>query len=162
MVDFKISFSIIGKIFAYIYDFFTYKKIWNVRILFEEDFSSGEGWHTFILLCINNTSYNIKIKKLYLKDDKGILELGESKIDNRGYSNIEYGFQEKVNINLFPSDTQQREFLVTHMGDYKNQKRIAARYKGGKTYLFLNYEILDIKKSFFVSDVRTIKVVLPF
>ena len=64
MADFKFTIPIVGKIIAYIYDFCTYKKTFNIRLLFENE-KIIDGYYFWNLRIINNMSYDIKITKIY-------------------------------------------------------------------------------------------------
>ena len=64
---------IVGKIIAYIYDFCTYKKTFNIGLLFENK-NIMDGYYFWNLKIINNMSYDIRITKIYTKIGNLLIE----------------------------------------------------------------------------------------
>ena len=170
MADIKFTIPIIGKILGYIYDFCTYKRKWNLRLFFEEQkLDNSDKFHYFCLRCVNNTTDNIRITKLYVKESylevahhflkDGILEVE--------YKNVGKEILQRNNLNLntdtdlTPLDTDEKRFFINGRSERKNEMRIKARFKEKKTKIFIEYEIRDIQKSLFFSNVRLVKVVIP-
>ena len=179
MEDFNFKIPFIGAIINYIYDFCTYKKKWNLRLFFEKHKVKNDI-HYFSIRCINKTSNNIKITKIYIKEpkEKALLKIGYYTTDNtRGptlwkveYEDIAQGilYDKYTNTSLSPTDTKEYRNYMIH--DYENGIRnneatIKIEFQGVKTELYVEYEIKDIKLlfflKFFLSTIRIVKVIIP-
>lgn len=177
MTDFDFKIPFLGAIINYIYDFCTYRRNWTMRLHFER-YRLEDNTHYFSIRCINQTSYNIKLTKIYIKDTKkkATLKVGQRSYNNSGiaqldYINIEHNLlnDEYTNINLSHKDTDEiRDYMEydTNLKIRNNEARIEVSFSGEKTELFIEYEIKDIISSFLMNiigfgNLRQIKVVIP-
>ena len=161
MPDFKFTIPIVGKIVAYIYDFCTYKKIFNIRLLFE-DANIKDNYYFFNLRIINNMSYNIKITKIYTKTGCFLLENNlNEKFNDDGLKIYEYLNQLQKTIELECKDTEENHFILGVGGSSKNKDTINIKYKDKQTKIYIEYEIKDIIKSLFISKYRIKSFVIP-
>jgi hypothetical protein len=155
-MEFKFTIPIIGKIIAYIYDFCTYKRKWQVRIMFQNKYQLSSNKYSFDLKFINKTSYNIKIIKIFVSN--GILYFPYT--NNR--MQTVYSKENYKTIELKPYDTDEQHFNLNGAYDFKNTDIIKdVNYQGLKTKIFIEYEIQDIKKSFFINNIRIESVFIP-
>ncbi len=150
MVDIKFSVPIIGKIIAYIYDFFTYKRKYNIIIAFSKIEKYNDDYY-FSITLNNNTDFNIEINKIIVKTGT-LLRLKDVYTNpatfKREYNYIDmYFFQKEVL--LFPKNKKSQEISME------------LKYTGQKTYIFIEYVIKDIKSNIFLPDKRTFKKMIP-
>lgn len=176
MADFDFKFPGVGAIINYIYDFCTYKRKWNVRLLFEQRMEEDNKYY-FSIRCINNTSYHIQLTNIYIKEhqNKALLKvqcfngykngIAETEYKNIKCSKLTY---KHTNIYLSPKDTNDyRDYLISdHDSKILNNKAtIKIEFQGKKTKLFLEYEIKDVNQSsllrFFISNKRVEQVIIP-
>lgn len=173
--DFKIPF--ISKIISYIYDFCTYKKIWNLRVLFERRTTKDNKYY-FSIRCVNNTSYNIQLTRIYIKESKNqaLLKVQHFEGIKDGIVITEYKDIERTKLtedcaNLFLAPNDTKEYRNYWTSDYNsgvlnNESTIKIEFYGNRTELFVEYEIKDIKTSLFLNffgftNIRLVKVVIP-
>ena len=174
-INFKIPF--INKIIGYIYDFCTYKKTWNLRVFFERRMTKDNKYY-FSIRCVNNTSYNIQLTIIYIKEHKNKASL---KIQHfMGYKDgiliTEYKDIERTKLTeectiLFLSPKDTEEYRNYWTSDYNsrvlnNESIIKIEFYGNRTELCIEYEIKDIKTSLFLNffgftNIRLVKVVIP-
>lgn len=64
-------------------------------------------------------------------------------------------------LNLVTSDTNEKRFFISGRTEQKNEARIKVRFKGKKTKVFIEYEMKDIQKSLFCSNIRLVNFVIP-
>lgn len=172
MLDVKISIPKI--IFNYIYDFFTYKKVFNLRVFFEEMESEKDGFNYFYIRCVNKTTYNIQITKIYINNpDNCELEFAhyfyqnfDRQIEYKNIGKSIFSDREDLNLNsdlnLTPCDSQERRFFVNGGSESKNEMRVLVRVKVIKgATIVIEYKVKDIKKSFFSNNTRSFKTRIP-
>jgi hypothetical protein len=157
MADFKITIPILGKIIAYIYDFCTYKKHFNLRVLFGSPTLDNESFRLEMTL-INKTTYNIEIHNIYVKNKNSELKIRSYEQNQDGIMGYVFYPELKKSINLLPCDTEKTYIFQSKL---RNESDEVIQYTGKQDYLFIDFKIKNIKKSLFFSNLRTIKVVIP-
>jgi hypothetical protein len=177
MLDFDFKIPFISKIISYIYDFCTYKKTWNLRVFFERRMTKDDKYY-FSIRCVNNTSYNIQLTRIYIKEhkNKALLKIQHFKGHKDGVAITEYKDIERTKLteectNLFLSPKDTNEYRNYWTSDYNsgvlnNESTIKIEFSGNRTELFIEYEIKDIKTSLFLNffgfaNIRVVKVVIP-
>ena len=152
------SIPFLGQVFAYIYDFCTYKKKWNVKISFSRIEKKNNEYH-FIAYLQNCTSYHVDIGAI--STEKGELWIGESKINDLGEQ--EFIFvkipKEKFRIGwdkLLPNDNEKSDLW------YSQGTEVRLKYVGEKTKLRVQFEMSDFPDSIFLNNKRTASRIIPF
>jgi hypothetical protein len=143
-MEFKFTIPIIGKIIAYIYDFCTYKRKYNLIVMFSQIEKYNNDYY-FSIIINNNTDFNIEINNITVKN--GIL-LRRQFIRGNEFEYINMHFY-KNQVFLPPKNKKSQEISMT------------LKYTGQKTYIFVEYIIKDIKSNIFISDKRVFKKMIP-
>jgi len=153
---------------AYCEDFCTYRRKWKLQLSFENHFLE-EGFNYFSLRCVNRTAYNIRVTRIYT--EKSVLEIGhyfyQQGTRETYYKNLQKqslqssDLSEYIDLDLSPVDTAEKRSFLNGYSESKNETKIKIRFRGEKTKIFVEYEIKNIQPSFFLSNKRSVKVMIP-
>lgn len=151
MADFKFTIPIIGKIIAYIHDFCTYKKKYNVFIDFLARYEN-DGYLYFKIQIHNLTSQHIRINKIYAND--GSLEFLYE--DRSHFNHYKYILYKKDD---FIKNTIKKNIVLNGLSE-THHNQLQSRFKGSKGKVIVEYENLT-ERSWILSNNRKVKRDIP-
>ncbi len=149
-MDFKLTIPI-GKAIAYVYDFRTYKKKWNVLIDFS-DIEHRDGCYYFSILLSNNTSYDIKINGI--KSTNGELFLGRRDWGEcKARPDIVYD-NKNLELDIHLKAENSKKFASQASSEYVRVKYMNTK---PEINIIVEYEVLNIQK-----PIQNIRRVMKF
>jgi len=152
LVDIKLMVPILSKVVEYVYDFFKFKKMYNLLLSTNgKEMTLKDGVYYFNLKFENKTKEEIKIKDIYVK--KGSLKIGRKILVNH-FPEIKYDTfnAEKIDIKLNsfpPFETSGNECI-----------ELLSFFGANFIKLYVKYQSITIKKSMMKSDVRITSIYL--